>query len=309
MAHIAFVFPGQGSQKVGMGLDLYQNSPAAREVFEECDRALDFPLSQLCFQGPEEELRQTIHAQPAIVATSVACHRAAAELHSGFQPSLLAGHSLGEYTALVAAGVLEIGDGIRLVRERGRLMHQAGTRQPGGMAAVIGLDEPSLAQLCQEAGVEIANINSPNQIVISGAKEALNQAMEVARSQGARVVPLEVSGAFHSPLMKPAADELARIISELHFRDPEVPIVVNTTAQPATTAQEIKEELAQQLLHCVRWRHSVQYMIDHGISTFIEIGPGSVLAGLIKRIDRGVQMLNISDMSSISVLSFRPGMG
>lgn len=309
MAHIAFVFPGQGSQKVGMGLDLYQNSPAAREVFEECDRALDFPLSQLCFQGPEEELRQTIHAQPAIVATSVACLRAAAELHSGFQPSLLAGHSLGEYSALVAAGVLEIGDGIRLVRERGRLMHQAGARQPGGMAAVIGLDEPSLAQLCQEAGVEIANINSPNQIVISGAKEALNQAMELARSQGARVVPLEVSGAFHSQLMKPAADELARIISELPFRDPEVPIVVNTTAQPATTAQEIKEELAQQLLHCVRWRHSVQYMIDDGISTFIEIGPGSVLAGLIKRIDRGVQMLNISDMSSMSVLSFRPGMG
>ncbi len=304
MAHIAFVFPGQGSQKVGMGLDLYQNSPAAREVFEECDRALDFPLSQLCFQGPEEELRQTIHAQPAIVATSVACLRAAAELHSGFQPSLLAGHSLGEYSALVAAGVLEFSDGIRLVRERGRLMHQAGARQPGGMAAVIGLDEPSLAQLCQEAGVEIANINSPNQIVISGATEALNQAMELARSQGARVVPLEVSGAFHSQLMKSAADELARIISELHFRDPEVPIVVNTTAQPATTAQEIKEELAQQLLHCVRWRHSVQYMIDHGISTFIEIGPGSVLTGLIKRIDKGVQILNISDMSSISALSF-----
>jgi [acyl-carrier-protein] S-malonyltransferase len=309
MAHIAFVFPGQGSQKVGMGLDLYQNSPAAREVFEECDRALDFPLSQLCFQGPEEELEQTIHAQPAIVATSVACLRAAAELRSGFQPSLLAGHSLGEYTALVAAGVLEFGDGIRLVRERGRLMHQAGARQPGGMAAIIGLDEPSLAQLCQEAGVEIANINSPNQIVISGAMEALNQAMQLARSRGARVVPLEVSGAFHSQLMKPAADELARIISELYFRDPEVPIVVNTTAQPATTAQEIKEELAQQLLHCVRWRHSVQYMIDHGVSTFIEIGPGSVLAGLIKRIDKGVQILNISDMSSMGALSFSPGMG
>jgi [acyl-carrier-protein] S-malonyltransferase len=304
MAHIAFVFPGQGSQKVGMGLDLYQNSPAAREVFEECDRALDFPFSQLCFQGPEEELQQTIHAQPAIVATSVACLRAAAELHSGFQPSLLAGHSLGEYTALVAAGVLEFSDGIRLVRERGRLMHQAGVQQPGGMAAIIGLDESSLTQLCQEAGVEIANINSPNQIVISGALEALNQAMQLARSQGARVVPLEVSGAFHSQLMKAAADELARIISELPFRAPEVPIVVNTTAQPATTAQEIKEELAQQLLHCVRWRHSVQYMIDHGVSTFIEIGPGSVLAGLIKRIDKGVQILNISDMSSMSALSF-----
>ena len=183
-ANIAFVFPGQGSQKVGMGLDLYQNSIAAREVFEECDRALDFPLSQLCFQGPEEELCQTIHAQPAIVATSVACLRAAAELHSGFQPSLLAGHSLGEYTALVAAGVLEFSDGIRLVRERGRLMHQAGARQPGGMAAVIGLDEPSLAQLCQEAGVEIANINSPNQIVISGAMEALNQAMDWPAAKG-----------------------------------------------------------------------------------------------------------------------------
>jgi [acyl-carrier-protein] S-malonyltransferase len=304
MAAIAFVFPGQGSQKVGMGLDLYQNFPAAREVFEECDRALDFPLSQLCFQGPEEELCQTIYAQPAIVATSIACLRAAAELHSEFQPSLLAGHSLGEYTALVAAGVLEFSDGIRLVRERGRLMHQAGVQQPGGMAAIIGLDESSLTQLCQEAGVEIANINSPNQIVISGALEALNQAMQLARSQGARVVPLEVSGAFHSQLMKAAADELARIISELPFRAPEVPIVVNTTAQPATTAQEIKEELAQQLLHCVRWRHSVQYMIDHGVSTFIEIGPGSVLAGLIKRIDKGVQILNISDMSSMSALSF-----
>jgi [acyl-carrier-protein] S-malonyltransferase len=304
MGSVVFVFPGQGSQKVGMGLDLYQDSPAAREVFEECDRALDFPLSQLCFQGPEEELCQTIHAQPAIVATSIACLRAASELHSWFQPSLVAGHSLGEYAALVAAGVLGFTDAIRLVRERGRLMHQAGAMQPGGMAAIIGLDELSLAQLCQEAGVEIANINSPNQIVISGAVEALNQAMEMARAQGARVVPLEVSGAFHSQLMKPAADELARVISELDFRDPEIPIVVNTTARPATTAQEIKEELAQQLLHCVLWRHSVEYMIDQGGATFIEIGPGRVLAGLIKKIDRGAQIINISDMSSIRALNF-----
>jgi [acyl-carrier-protein] S-malonyltransferase len=303
MGGIAFVFPGQGSQKVGMGLDLYQDSPAAREVFEECDRALDFPLSELCFQGPEEELCQTIHAQPAIMATSIACLRAAAEVHSGFQPSVVAGHSLGEYTALVAAGVLGFSDAVRLVRERGRLMHQAGARQPGGMAAIIGLDEPSLVQLCKEAGVEIANINSPNQIVISGAVEALNQAMELARIQGARVVPLEVSGAFHSRLMKRAADELARIISELDLRDPEVPIVVNTTAQPATTAPEIKEELTHQLRHCVRWRHSVEYMIDHGVSTFIEIGPGRVLSGLIKKVDKDVKTINISDMSSIGALS------
>lgn len=304
MNKIAFVFPGQGAHRVGMGLDLYQNFPGAWQVFEECDRALDFPLSQLCFQGPEEELRQTINAQTAIMATSIACLRAFSELHGGLKPSLVAGHSLGEYTALVAAGVLELGDAIRLVRERGRLMQEAGAMQPGGMAAIIGLDEFATMQMWQEIGVELANINSPKQIVISGATEPLNQAMDRARSLGARVIPLEVSGAFHSRLMEPAAEEMVRIVSQIELRDPKIPIVANTNVRAMTTANAVKQELPSQLRHCVHWLYSVQYMVRRGVSTFIEIGPGKVLSGLIKRIDNSVQVLNISDMSSLRALSF-----
>jgi [acyl-carrier-protein] S-malonyltransferase len=300
---IALVFPGQGSQMVGMGLDLYQNSPQAREVFMECDKALGFPLSRLCFEGPEEELRQTSNAQPAIMTVSIACLRAASEFVGRVQPHFVAGHSLGEYTALVAAEVLEFTDAIRLARERGRLMQEAGELQHGGMAAIIGLDEALLKEICHKTGTEIANINSPNQIVISGAVDALAQAMNEAKTQGVRVVPLEVSGAFHSRLMEPAILGIAQEVSKHLFSNPKVPIVANITAQPMTTASAVKEELLHQLRRCVQWQQSVEYMIKHGVSTFIEIGSGRVLAGLIKKIDRGARVLNISDMPSIEATS------
>lgn len=301
---IAHVFPGQGSQSVGMGHKLYQSSPKAKEVFQEADEALQFSLSRLCFEGPEDELRQTINAQPAIMTVSIACLRAASEVNHTVSPSFVAGHSLGEYTALVAANVLGFADAIRLVRERGRLMQKAGEIKPGGMAAVIGLDEAVLREICRESGAEIANFNCSGQIVISGSKEALARAMELAKARDARrVIPLQVSGAFHSTLMQPTIEGLSQAIAQINFRTPEVPIVVNSTAQPVTTAEGVKEELLRQLCNCVQWQPSVEYMVEEGVSTFIEIGPGQVLSGLIKRISNKVQVLNMSDPESIKALS------
>ncbi len=302
---LAYVFPGQGSQRVGMGLDLYQGFSSAREVFEEADDALGFPLSRLCFEGPEEELSKTANAQPAILTVSLACLKAASQVAGQLIcPAFMAGHSLGEYSALVAAQVLDFVDAVRLTRQRGRLMQEAGERVPGGMVAIIGLDELSVEQVCQEAGAQIANLNSPGQIVISGAKEMLARAADLARAMGARhIMPLKVSGAFHSPLMQPAADGMAKAISELSFRYPTVPIVVNSTAEPVTDADAVKEELLRQLCHCVQWQRSVEYMVGAGVSTFIEIGPGQVLSGLIKRISNEAQILNVGDASSIRAMS------
>ena len=301
---IAHVFPGQGSQSVGMGYKLYQSSPKAKEIFQEADEALQFSLSRLCFEGPEDELRQTINAQPAIMTVSIACLRAASEVNHTVSPSFVAGHSLGEYTALVAANVLGFTDAIRLVRERGRLMQKAGEIKPGGMAAIIGLDEAALKEICRESGAEIANFNCSVQIVISGSTEALERAMELAKARDARrVIPLQVSGAFHSTLMQPTIEGLSQAIAQINFRTPEVPIVVNSTAQPVTTAEGVKEELLRQLCNCVQWQPSVEYMVEEGVSTFIEIGPGQVLSGLIKRISNKVQVLNMSDPESIKALS------
>ena len=301
---IAHVFPGQGSQSVGMGYKLYQSSPKAKEIFQEADEALQFSLSRLCFEGPEDELRQTINAQPAIMTVSIACLRAASEVNHTVSPSFVAGHSLGEYTALVAANVLGFTDAIRLVRERGRLMQKAGEIKPGGMAAIIGLDEAALKEICRESGAEIANFNCSVQIVISGSKEALERAMELAKARDARrVIPLQVSGAFHSTLMQPTIEGLSEAISQINFRTPEIPIVVNSTAQPVTTTEGVKEELLRQLCNCVQWQPSVEYMVGEGISTFIEIGPGQVLSGLIKRISDKVRVLNMSDPESIKALN------
>ena len=301
---VAFVFPGQGSQAVGMGSDLFEQSPLAKEVFETADEALGFQLSKLCFDGPEDSLRQTINTQPAVMAASLACLRAAFGNGNSIQPAFVAGHSLGEYTALVASGVLSLFDGIRLVQERARLMQKAGEHRPGGMAAVIGLDLVSLEEVCQETNTQIANINSPEQTVISGSNNGLAWAMDLAKARGAkRVIRLDVSGAFHSCLMEPAAEGLAEVVPQFEFHHPTIPIIANTTAQPKCTAGEVRDGLLHQVCGCVRWQSSVEYMIDAGVDVFVEIGPGKVLTGLIRRINSDVELININNMDSLSAIS------
>jgi [acyl-carrier-protein] S-malonyltransferase len=297
---VAYVFPGQGAQWVGMGRDLYQGFASAKAVFDQADEALGFPLSKLCFEGPEDELLQTINAQPAIVTVSFACLEAIRGVNVVAPAAFVAGHSLGEYTALAAAGVLDFATTVYLARERGRLMHEAGQITPGGMAAIIGLDEAALNEVCVQSGARIANINCPGQIVISGAEDNLTKAMDLAKAKGAhRVIRLQVSGAFHTPLMQPAVDGMARVIANLSFKPPAVPIIGNTTAQPLATAELVKDELLRQLCNCVQWQRSVEYMVGDGVSTFIEIGPGRVLVGLIKRIDRSVNIVNIGDAEAV----------
>jgi len=303
LTKIAYIFPGQGSQWAGMGRDLYDSFGSAKVVFEEADKTLGFPLSRLCFEGPEDELCQTINAQPALVAMSFACLKVVQEISGDNRlplPTFVAGHSLGEYTALLATGVLDFATTVYLARERGRLMHEAGLRRAGGMVAVIGLDENSLAEVCDESSTWLANVNCPGQLVISGAKENLPKAMELAKARGAaRTIPLAVSGAFHTPLMQSAVDGMADIIATLSFNEPLVPVIANTTAQPLATAEQIKAELLRQLCCGVQWQRSVEYMINNRISTFVEIGPGKVLTGLVRRINKNVRTLNIGDANVI----------
>jgi [acyl-carrier-protein] S-malonyltransferase len=287
-----------------MGRDLYDVFASVRELFEEADETLGCPLSRLCFEGPEEELSQTVNAQPAILTVSMACMSAAAEA-SGvlIRPSFMAGHSLGEYTALVASGALGFKEALLLTRHRGRLMQEAGEEVPGGMAAIIGLDEVSVEEVCQETGAYISNLNSPGQVVVSGSRETLARAMDLARAMGAkRVLPLKVSGAFHSLLMQPAVEGMAQAISQLTFKEPGVPIVVNSTAQPVTRAAEIREELLRQMSSCVQWQKSVEFMVDAGVDTFVEIGPGQVLHGLIRRINQEARVLNVEDKNSVKAM-------
>ncbi len=301
-AEVAYVFPGQGAQKVGMGADLYAEYSSARVVFEEVDETLGFSLSRLCFEGPEEELVQTVNVQPAVLTASIACFRAAQEASGDGlpAPAFVAGHSLGEYTALVAAGVLSLSDAARLVRERGRLMSEAGRKKPGGMLAVIGLDEKTTREVCLLAGTQVSNINSPGQVVISGAEENLAQAKRLAEAKGARrVIPLKVSGAFHSHLMEPAVDGLTTAISGFTFLKPSLPVVANVTGEVLTDAEAIKQELIDQILSCVQWQRSIENMIAGGTTTFFEIGPGQVLTGLIKRISPVVQVFNVCDAETV----------
>jgi len=298
----SYVFPGQGSQNVGMGLELYQSSPAAREVFEEADDSLGFSLSRLIFEGPTRELQDTVNSQPAIMVVSIACWKAWEEYLGAQSPRPIsaAGHSLGEYTSLVVAGVFRFADGVRLGRERGRLMHEASELRPGGMAAIIGLDEFAFEHICAETGVELANVNSDDQVVISGDKIAVARAMDLATARGAKkTVPLKVSGAFHSSLMGHAQKGLVEAIEGLEMADPQFPIVANSMAAPVITAEEVRGELVEGLCHCVKWKQSVRCMVDSGASHFVEFGPSRVLSSLIKRIDRDVEAYTLSDPVSI----------
>jgi len=311
-AKIAFVFPGQGSQYVGMGKQLYDTSPAARRIFEQADATLGFPLSTLCFEGPQDELDDTINAQPAILTVSIACLEALKERLGplGYlgAPSLVAGHSLGEFTALVVAGVLDFEDALKLVRERGRLMKETGEQRPGGMAAVIGLDEATLEAVVQEAQMEgvvtLANANSPGQSVLSGEIAALQRAMELAKERGAHLVRrLGVSIASHSPLMQQAAQHFSDLINRINLRPPQMPLIANISAQALTSVEELRIELSAQLTGPVQWTRSVQAMVAHGVDTFVEIGPKQVLSGLIKRITPDSHPITLSEVEVIKLLT------
>jgi len=268
-AWAAYVFPGQASQNVGMGLSVYEKYASAHDVFDEADATLGFPLSKLCFEGPSEELTKTINVQPALVATSIACLRAAREGLGNKLPSpaFVAGHSLGEYTALAAVGVLTLADTLKLVRERGRLMYEAGLKSPGSMVAVIAFDKIALQEVCDEAGVEISNVNAPGQLVISGSLDKLAMATQMAKQKGARrLIPLNVSGAFHSTLMEPVLDEFSAVLDSFEFKTPGIPIISNVTALPLTTGATLKEELLSQLRRCIQWQSSIEYMTRNGVT-------------------------------------------
>jgi [acyl-carrier-protein] S-malonyltransferase len=312
---IAWLFPGQGTQTVGMGRDLSESSPAAREVFAAVDAALGFPLTRLMFEGPAEELQLTINAQPAIVAVSLAALAALQEAWSGQceapfpLPSYVAGHSVGEYSAVVAAGALEPGTGFRLVRERARLMHEAGLARPGGMVAVLGLSLADVNTACRAARdvipgsyVTVANHNSDTQLTIAGDAAGLAAAADLCRQAGARrCLPLAVSGAFHSQAMEPAAKQLERAVAAAALRDARAPLVANASAQVIVAATDLERELGQQVASPVLWAESVDRMIENGVDTFLELGSGQVLTNLVLRREPGAAAMAVGDAATARI--------
>lgn len=295
----AFLFPGQGSQQVGMGQALYARVPEARALFDEADARLGFSLSTLCFTGPEAALTDTINQQPALFTTSLAMY-AALLAEGGEPPDFMAGHSLGEFSALAAAGCLSFADGLALVRRRGELMQAAGEREPGAMAAILGLELSQVADLCAQATaqngrfVQVANDNCPGQIVISGDKGALGTAVDLALAAGARkAVVLPITIAAHSPLMASAAADFATAVDATPLHPPRIPVIGNVTAQPLATPEAIRAELKAQLTSSVLWTDSMRYLVTQGVQTVVEVGPGDVLLSLMKRIDRKVERVTI----------------
>jgi [acyl-carrier-protein] S-malonyltransferase len=300
---IAFVFPGQGAQKVGMGKGLADAFPLCRGVFDEADAALGESLSTLCFEGPEDRLRLTENTQPAILAMSIAVHRLVDS--EGINASLLAGHSLGEYSAHVAAGTISFADALRTVRRRGRYMQDAVPEGEGAMAAILGLDAEGVTRACAETARELgrivtpANLNAPGQVVIAGHADAVQRAGERAKALGAkRAIALAVSAPFHCPLMKPAEERLAPELRALAAADPRIPVIANVDAEPKRDARSSIEALVRQVSSPVRWEDGVRRLIADGATTFVELGPGTVLAGLIKKIDRSVTVMSIEDENS-----------
>jgi [acyl-carrier-protein] S-malonyltransferase len=301
---IAFLFPGQGSQAVGMGRELAERFPVAAQTFAEADAALGFPLSKLCFEGPEEDLRLTENTQPAIMTVSVAATRVLAE--QGVSPALAAGHSLGEWSAHVSAGTLTFADAVRAVKARGAAMQKAVPPGEGAMAAVLALDAAQVAEACAEAAretgltVQAANLNSPGQTVISGAAAAVEKAAAICKAKGARrAVMLPVSAPFHCALMQPAQEEVARVLSGIDLHDPRIPVAANVTGGLVTTADATRAALIRQVTGAVRWVDCVQALKSAGADLFIEVGPGKVLCGLLKQIDPSLKALNVEDAASL----------
>ena len=299
---LALIFPGQGSQSPGMGKDLAEKFPVARQVFEEADDALGFAISRLCFEGPAEELQLTENTQPAILTVSVAAFRAMMEAGIG-APAFVAGHSLGEYSALVAAGALSLSDAVRTVRARGGYMQEAVPVGTGAMAAVLGGDLSAIQRVCAEASqgqvCSVANFNSPGQTVIAGNTEAVDRAVEGLSGVAKRVIKLKVSAPFHCALMKPAQDRLAADLERLEFKEPAMPVVTNVDARATTAPGELRDALVRQVSAPVRWVDSMQLLIEQSVGTFVEAGPGKVLSGLMRQISRDVKMLNVEDAASL----------
>jgi [acyl-carrier-protein] S-malonyltransferase len=300
---IAFIFPGQGAQHPGMGKDLADNFPAARQVFEEADEALGFALSDLCFNGPAEQLQMTENTQPSILAVSIAALRAM-QAEGLPVPDFVAGHSLGEYSALVSATALPLSDALKIVRARGGYMQEAVPVGTGAMAAILGADLQTVMEACDEAAqgevCSPANINSPAQIVIAGDTAAIDRAIPILKERGAkRAIKLNVSAPFHCALMKPAQDRLAADLERMSFQDLTVPLVTNVDAKPVNRGDQARESLVRQVSQPVRWLESVEFLINQGVQTFVEIGPGKVLSGLVRQIDRQVRCVNVEDAASL----------
>jgi len=301
MKKIAFLFAGQGAQYVGMGKDLYDSFPESKAVFDKADQVLGFSLSKLCFQGPAEALTQTKNCQPAVLTMSIAALEAFKSADSSQSAvSYMAGLSLGEYSALVAAEAISFEDAVYLVRQRGEFMEEAAQNKPGRMLSVIGLDLDKVKEVCSKVNTEVANINCPGQIVISGGIKEIEEAAKVAQDYGAkRTLALEVSGAFHSSFMKEASDKLAVELEKIKINPPKIPIVSNVTAKPVTKAEEIKDNLIKQVAYSVLWDDSMKFILSKNVTTFFEFGPGKVLKGLMRRIDEKAEVINIEKKEDI----------